>query len=135
MTIYVPDTNAVSAILDQDARVLARFYAALSQDAVILSCPMVWYEIRRGLLAKDARAQMRDFEKLFASFAWQDYVEADWALAATLWAQRRAKGRPISDADLLIAVFTRNRTATLITDNAKDFESLGVTVENWTKDA
>lgn len=69
-----------------------------------------------------------------ASFEWQDYRRDDWALAAELWAQRRALGRPIADADLLIAVFARNRDAVLVTDNEKDFVDLGVKVENWMKE-
>lgn len=36
-------------------------------------------------------------------------------------------------ADLLMAVFTYNRNAVLITDNQKDFIGLGVSVENWLK--
>jgi predicted nucleic acid-binding protein len=31
----------------------------------------------------------------------------------------------------LIAVFATNRNATLVTDNTKDFDGLGVTLENW----
>jgi len=90
--------------------------------------------LHRGLIAKDAKAQMARVERLYTPFQWQDYDQRDWSLAATLWAQRRAQGRPISDADLLIAVFTINRNAVLATDNEKDFDGLNVTVENWTKD-
>ena len=101
----------------------------------VLGCPIVWYEIRRGLLARDAHRQMEQFEKMFVTFEWQDFTPADWSLASDLWAQRRTQGRPISDADLLIAVFARSRNAVLATDNEKDFEGLGVTIENWTKEA
>jgi predicted nucleic acid-binding protein len=85
------------------------------------------------LLAKNAQVQMQRFEALFELFVWQDYVAADWSLAATLWTQRCAQGKPISDADLLIGVFARNRSAILVTNNEKDFVGLGVTVENWLK--
>jgi predicted nucleic acid-binding protein len=91
----------------------------------------VWYEIRRGLLAKDAKSQMHDFEALFTRFVWQDYTQSDWTLGSELWFQRRAQGKPIHDADLLIGVFTRNRGATLVTDNAKDFSGLNLSIENW----
>lgn len=92
---------------------------------------MVWYEVRRGLLAKDAQSQMKNFEKLFSLYIWQDYTPKDWELASTLWAQRRTSGRPVADADLFIAVFAINRNAVLVTDNEKDFDGLGVQVENW----
>jgi len=35
--------------------------------------------------------------------------------------------------DVLIAVFARNRDATLITDNEKDFLDLSVSVEHWNR--
>jgi len=44
--------------------------------------------------------------------------------------------RPIDiilKTDVLIGVFAYNRDAVLVTNNEKDFLSLGVTVENWTK--
>lgn len=94
---------------------------------------MVWHEIRRGLLAKDAKLQMRLFEILFDQFEWQDYQRDDWTRAAELWVKRRKQGAPISDADLLIAVFALNRNAILVTNNEKDFIGLGVSIENWLK--
>lgn len=134
MTAYVLDTNIMSLALRPDPGVYARFSQVLKPDNVILGCPTVWYELRRGLLARDAKAQMQRFEALFATFVWQDYTRDDWTLATTLWAQRRARGLPISDADLLIGVFALTRSAVLVTDNEKDFVGLGVAMENWTEE-
>ena len=131
MTAYVFDTNTVSLILRRDPNVLTHLYAKITRDDLIPGCPVVWYELRRGFLATGATAQMERFEALFATFVWQDYALADWSLAATLWAQRRTKGMPIGDADLLIGVYARNRDAVLVTDNEKDFVGLSVKVENW----
>ncbi len=133
MTTYVLDTNIVSQILRQNSDVVQRFNNAATSANQFLGCPMVWFESRRGLLAKDAKLQNRHLDQMFSRFQWQDYDRDDWVLAATLWAKRRASGIPIGDADLLIAVFTINRNAMLVTDNEKDFVDLGVSVENWTK--
>jgi tRNA(fMet)-specific endonuclease VapC len=133
MTSYVLDTNIVSLILRRNASVNRRFNQVLTPDNLILGCPAIWYELRCGLLARDAKVQMQRFEALFATFEWQDYDSADWHLAATLWLRRRALGIPVGDADLLIGVFARNRNAVLVTDNEKDFVNLDVVVENWTK--
>lgn len=130
--IYVLDTNIVSLILRFNFKVATRFRAVASEH-LVLGCPVVWYEVRRGLVAKDAQVQMPAFEELFESFTWDDYTRDDWHLAAELWAQRRAQGRPVDNADLLIGVFARNREAVLVTDNEKDFDGLGVTIENWLK--
>lgn len=133
MTVYVLDTNIISLLLRQNTAILMNFRQILSADHIVLACPMVWYELRRGLLAQDAKGQMQRLEALFATFEWQDYIRDDWSMAASLWTQRRQLGLPISYADLLIAVFARNRNAILITDNEKAFAQLGVTVENWKK--
>lgn len=130
---YVLDTNIVSLWLRHDGKVSTRLRQTLTPDNVVIACPIVWYEVRRGLLAKGATIQLKGLENLFASFMWQDYIHADWLLAADLWKQRRAMGIPVADADLLIGVFARNRTAILVTNNEKDFVHLGVRIENWTK--
>lgn len=130
---YVFDTNIISAIIRSDSKVIARMSSVIAPSDTILGCPMVWYEARRGLLAKDARSQIRRFEGFFARFQWDNFTPEDWALAADLWTIRRKMGAPIEDADLLIGVFARNRNAILITNNEKDFVALGITIENWTK--
>jgi tRNA(fMet)-specific endonuclease VapC len=132
MTTYVLDTNIISLILRNNQGVQARFNQILVPQNSILGCPVVWYETRRGLIARDARRQLPAFDQVFSTFTWDNYTRQDWALASDLWALRRNKGLPVGDADLLIAVFARNREAILVTDNEKDFIDLGVTIENWT---
>lgn len=132
MTVYVLDTSIISLILRRQPEVRSRFNRALTSENAFLGCPVVWYEVRRGLLSRDAKGQIRTFDRLFSTFVWQDYTQLDWNLATELWKQRRQQGLPIGDADLLIGVFARNRNAQLVTDNEKDFVGLGLTVENWT---
>jgi tRNA(fMet)-specific endonuclease VapC len=131
MSVYTLDTNIVSYLIERNSQVETAFRAVLRRKPIILTCPVVWYEVRRGLVARNAQTKLRRFEQLFATFRWDHYDQGDWELAGDLWAQRRALGRPIADADLLIAVFARNRNATLVTNNEKDFDHLGVVVENW----
>jgi predicted nucleic acid-binding protein len=134
VTRYVLDTNIIAAYLKGDLRVQAAFQSAISSSNLFLGCPMVWHEVQRGLVAKGALAKMRQFEEMYNQFRWQNYDYIDWSTAADLWAKRQSLGRPISDADLLIAVFALNRKATLITNNVKDFAELGVTTENWMRE-
>ncbi len=131
MTFYVLDTNIISLLLRNDSTTLAHFNDILLPDNLIIGCPLVWYEVQRGLLKRDARRQADHFHDLFQTFIWQDYTEADWALAATLWAQRFRQGLPVADADLLIGAFSIVRNAVLVTNNAPDFDRLGISIENW----
>lgn len=131
MTTFILDTNIVSLALRNDSAVTSRFHQARIEANTFLGCPFVHYEVQRGLLARDNKLYMSFFETLFASFQWDEYTRADWSLAATLWKQRKVLGRPIEDADLMIAVFALNRDAVLVSDNVKDFDGLGVKLENW----
>ncbi|MFN8421466.1 MAG: PIN domain-containing protein [Anaerolineae bacterium] len=125
------DTNIISLLLRENANVVARMDVVTNEQNRFIGCPTVWYEVRRGLLTRDAKKQAAKFEALFNIFEWQDYATDDWKLASELWARRVLMGRPVSDADLLIAVFAINRDAVLVTDNEKDFAELGAKVENW----
>ena len=86
---YVFDTNIFSWLLAQDPEIILRMGQQIKDEDVILGCPVVWYEVRRGLLAKDAKRQMQRFEELFVTFLWHDYTRDDWKLAADLWTSRR----------------------------------------------
>jgi predicted nucleic acid-binding protein len=47
-----------------------------------------------------------------------------------LWSDFRRWGIQVEDADLLIAVYTLQRDAILITDD-RNFGRLGIHIENW----
>jgi tRNA(fMet)-specific endonuclease VapC len=130
-TRYVFDTNIISFYLRNDKAITSKLAVLALTDHEILGCPVVWYEVRRGLLYRDAKSQIKRFETTFATFIWDHLTLADWELAADLWVQRRNAGRPIEDADLMIAVFAINRDGILVTDNEKDFDGLPVRIENW----
>ncbi len=131
MTTYLLDTNILSAIIRREAHTEQRFRQAVADDEMLLLSIVVFYEVKRGLLKRDAKKQMVTFEHLANQFAWCDTVQADWEQAAQLWAEREKAGRPIEDADLLIAAQAKRLGAILVTDNEKDFDGLGVVIENW----
>lgn len=56
----------------------------------------------------------------------------DWDEAARIWAERHRTGQGISDPDLLLAALARKWNATLVTNNTRHFEGLGVNLEDWT---
>lgn len=95
MTNYILDTNIVAAIVRENPKIIKRLSEANLTHSIFLGCPIVYYEAQKGFLARDAKKQMTRFEKLYETFEWQEYTRADWLLAATLWAKRKALGRPI----------------------------------------
>jgi predicted nucleic acid-binding protein len=132
MPNYVLDTNMISYILRGDATAISQMRRAVVEGGHMVGCPLVWYEIRRGLLKRGATRQLRQFEQLFGTFDWQDFNCADWEIAADLWVARHIRGLPMADADLLIGAFAKARSAILVTANASDFTALGVTLEDLT---
>ena len=130
-THYVLDTNMLTSILRKDLRVIPRVKSVLSVNGDFILCPVVFYEIYRGLLYQDARKQMLFFLNYTSTFIWDDLTREDWQLAAQHWAELRSRGLQIEDADLLIGVYALKRNAVLVTDNRKHFDWVDIPVENW----
>lgn len=129
---YVLDTNVVSRLLKNELQVLKRLYSVKVRRAVVLLCPIVSYEIRRGLMKKGATRQLTFFETWCAShLRWDDLDRPVWDEAATLWAQCQCSGAPRHDNDLLIAAHAKMRNATVVTNNVRHFQDLRVPVEDW----
>lgn len=128
---YVLDTNILSGLLRSEPQLISRIDQAAAAQAEFLLCPLVFYEVLRGLLHRDAKKQMDLFFDYIKGFTREDFNQTDWQVAAQLWAGLRRMGWQISDADLLIAAYAMERQAVIVTDNQKDFEILDVTVENW----
>lgn len=111
----------------------ARLERSFQHDDILILCPVVYFEIRRGFLKKAASAKIREFERLMLSMVWDDLQQDDWETAARFWAEATAGGRPRKDADILIAAHAAGSRATLVTDNENHFLHLGVPIENWRK--
>ena len=126
------DTDVCIEILRGNARVIERRRRTPDEVATtwITAC-----ELAYG--AAKSRAPEPNRALVMAFLATLPILELDWAAAerfGRLKADLERAGNRVADADLLIAVFTINRSAVLATDNEKDFDGLNVTVENWTKD-
>ena len=127
---YLLDTNIVTAILRKDPRVTERLRAELTANAKILISAVVYYEIKRGLLKRDALRQLDAFEDIVRHTEWVDVDRSHWEAAAALWAECQKAGTPVNDADLLLAIQARHAQAILVTDD-NDFDTLDVSRENW----
>jgi len=127
---YVLDTNILSYLLQGKQPIIDRLAEAANSDAAIFLCPVVRYEIRRGLLDKGATTQLKRFERLAADLIWAEFERPMWDEAANSWAACKRMGRSYQDADLLIAAYARTLRATVVT-NDSHFEDFDVPLENW----
>jgi tRNA(fMet)-specific endonuclease VapC len=81
---YVLDTNALSDILRKNEAVVTHLTDALQRNALFILCPVVFYEVYRGLLRKGAARQLAALRELTNHFQYDDLSRDDWEEAAEL---------------------------------------------------
>lgn len=133
---YLLDTNIVSYILKRrDLGVNRKLEEARrSGEEVFISC-ITYYEIKRGLLALNATRQLADFSYFFQIYPilYLDNVEI-LETACRIHADLKKKGRPIQDADVLIAATAITRGLVLVSNDSDMGRVEGVELENWVEE-
>jgi len=129
---YIIDTNIITAIMKNNEEVKMRAQEAILTGDDVFINGISYYEIKRGLLAKDARKQLLFFDKLCKEYG---LILLDnqsiFDRAAEIYAELQQKGELIEDADILIASIADTRNFTLVSDDS-DFDKIqGLRVENW----
>ena len=135
--IYALDTNIISFLLRarQNPEVAERFTVEIEQGNDYVIPPLSYYEVTWYLIRKKATAQLRYFHDLYQNaFIKTGMEEADLLLAAQIRANLDEQGKPVGDADVLIAAYCIVNDYTLVTDNTSDFERIkGLKCVNWKK--
>lgn len=129
---YVLDTNIITAILKGNNKVKKRAQEAILEGKRIFINGISYYEIKRGLLAANATAQLRRFDLLCKKFGLMLLdTQSIFDRAAEIYANLRQKGELIKDADILIASVVNSRDFILVSDDT-DFNRIqGLMTENW----
>jgi tRNA(fMet)-specific endonuclease VapC len=133
---YVLDTNAVSALMKGDARVLARL-ERVSRAAVSVPQPVfaeIAYGIERLPKSKRKEALRARYELLRAELPraeWSDEVtDAFGLIKATL----ENRGDRIEDFDAAIAAHAAADDAVLVSANVDDMSRIpGIKLEDWSR--
>lgn len=129
--IYCPDTDTLNYLVKQNPPVVHRFDEIAALGHHFLLSPVVDYEITRYYKLKGAQRFERVYRDLTQEWVRSEIRALEWERASELWAQRHRMGRPIEDADLLIAVSALKHGAILVTNNTRHYEDLGLMLENW----
>jgi len=127
------DTDILSEVLkrkNQRVLVKARLYLATHQRLSFSA--ITFYEIIRGLYAKQSRRQVAAFLNTAGT---SNIFAVDVPVltrAGELWAQARADGHPHDDADLIIAATALEHRRVLVTGNTPHFAWIsGLRLEDW----
>jgi tRNA(fMet)-specific endonuclease VapC len=108
-----------------------RYGEAVAQGARFVLSLVVHYQMTRYLRLTGASRLLRKYTDLIANWTLVGLDREDWDTAIDLWVARHRAGRPIEDADLLIAVTALKAGAILVTNNVSHFDGLGLMAENW----
>ncbi len=132
---YLLDTNIISNILKQQpSATLMAWLSEQADDALFISSLTV-AEIRRGILDKQAGKRRTQLEAWFAGpegpqalfagrvFSFDEKAALVWA---RLMADGKAKGKPRSALDTIIASVAESNECVVVTDNEKDFADIQV---------
>jgi len=132
---YLLDTNIISNILKSQPSAALMAWMAEQTDEDLFIASLTVAEIRRGILEKPAGKRRDQLEAWFAGPEGPQALFAGRVLpfdekAALLWAQLmaegKAKGRPRSALDTIIASIAEANECVVVTDNEKDFAGIQV---------
>jgi tRNA(fMet)-specific endonuclease VapC len=129
---YLLDTNIVSAIVNKNERLAEKLLEVdVRGEEVFISC-ITYYEVKRGLLAVNATRKLSIFNEfcLGVTVLFLDDLEII-ERACEIHADLKGRGRPIQDADILIAATAITRGLVLVSNDSDMLMVPGVPVENW----
>ena len=131
MTLYMLDTNVVSALMRDPRGNIAKRIAEVGADAIAVSI-VVAAELRYGCSKKGSAILTERVETILGSvdiIAFDRPADVEYG---DIRAALEANGTPIGPNDLLIAAHARSLGAVLVTANTGEFERVpGLQVENW----
>ena len=130
--IYVLDSNIVSYLIKEDVGVAARYLREFEKGNDFVIPPIVYYEVKRWLLANDLDKRYARFKVLCQKIRPVEFDWSVWETATELYAQLSKQGKPIDDFDLFIAAFCLENGYALVTNNTRHFKRIdGLELVNW----
>jgi hypothetical protein len=131
---YLLDTNIISNITKRQPSAALIDWMSEQTDEDLFIASLTLAEIRRGVLDKPAGKRRDQLEAWFAGPEGPQALFAGRVLpfdekSALIWAQLmtegKAKGRPRSALDTVIAAVAQAHDCRVVTDNERDFADIG----------
>ena len=132
---YLLDTNIISNIAKQQPSAALIAWMTEQTDQELFIASLTLGEIRRGILEKPAGKRREQLEAWFtgpegpqALFAGRvlPFDEKAGLVWARLMADGKARGRPRSALDTIIAAVAEANQCVVVTDNEKDFAGIKI---------
>jgi predicted nucleic acid-binding protein len=127
------DTDILSEFLRNNRNVVAHVGEYLKEYEFINLNIVTYYEILNGLLYKDAKRQLANFNELVKLSKIIPLTLPMAKVAAEIQADLRRKGCEIGHTDTLIAGIALVSNLQLVTNNTAHFQRIsGLDIANWT---
>ena len=132
---YLLDTNIISNVTKPEPSEALLAWMADQTDTDLFISSLTVAEIRRGVLEKPAGRKRDQLEAWFTGPEGPQALFAGHILAfdekagliwARLMADGKAKGRPRSGLDTIIAAVAEANGCVVVTDNEKDFHDIDI---------
>lgn len=129
---YLPDTNIISAIIEDNEVVVKTFESLHNDGHIFIVSAINYYEIIRGLTLPKYQKKLTKFKAFLSKTEIIMLSIEVLDTAAIIYQQLKPQGQLIEDADTLIAATALEEQAILVTDNTKHFARVpNLNLENW----
>ena len=127
------DSDILSEVLKgKDPQVTAHARQYLSQYPQLAFSTISYYEILRGIRAKQATRQLSALQQVASQADMLAVTIPILDRAAELWVMANSGGHPGSDADLIIAATALEVGRVFVTGNTQHFAWIpGLRIEDW----
>lgn len=132
MTECLLDTDTISFFIKGNPNVAQRMEQYFDHFGYLNVSVITYYEIKNGLLFRDARRQMKDFEAFVQDCRILPVATEIADLAADTFAELRRQNLMIGHTDVLIAATALHHSLAVVTNNQNHFLRIpGLLLENW----
>ena len=132
MITYALDTNIISYLLKGDKAIINQYRQAGINGSDFILPPIVYYEAKRWFLETGAIDKKIAFDKLCEVIPLGVLTQEIFDTAAIIYVEMRRAGKPMGDADIIIAAFCLVNNYTLVTNNTRHFEGVNeLKLVNW----
>ena len=121
---YTLDTNIVSYFIQNNVGIMTKIREVMIANNSIVISPVTYYEIKRGFKHKAAPKKELAFARMCTLYPIGEMSLPIWEQAADIYAACRKTGVTVEDSDILIGAFSIANGYTLVTNNARHFNSM-----------
>lgn len=131
---YLLDTNIITAILKGNKNATRRAQKVRLEGKRIFINGISYYECKRGLLAINAIKKLKIFEEIVKEYGLVGLDDKNiFDKASEIYADLKRGGKPIPDADILIASIAIFGNFILVSCDAHFNRIKHLKIENWIK--